>query len=50
VLVSALFCFELGMVPGGGGEPQPLLQRRKLLISQSTKSLKSPQPTSSGTI
>jgi hypothetical protein len=49
VLVSALFCFELGMVPGGG-EPQPLLQRRKLLISQSTKSLKSPQPTSSGTI
>jgi len=35
---------------GRGGEPKPVFEIRKLLIRQSTESLKSLEPTSIGTI
>jgi hypothetical protein len=41
---------SFSLVPGVGVEPQPVFNTRKLLIPESTESLKSPQPTSSGTI
>jgi len=50
----AIYRFQTGygrksIGAGRGGEPKPLFEIRKLLISQSPKSLKSPEPTFSGT-